>query len=87
MSNKIMTIEVGSFGLRAGKCLREKMLEEHSIDSNGNYHPHEENGFTSVYGNNYRCDKYIENAEVYFSEFEDPKLKESKYLQEIISNF
>ena len=38
------------------------------------------NKWTSVFGNNYDCDRYIENAEVYFTEVEDSITKESKII-------
>lgn len=78
-SNKILTIEIGAFGLRTGRTLRETMLSEHCIDYDGKFNNSmSEKTATSVYGNNYSDDKYIENLDVYFTERENPKSKESK---------
>lgn len=78
-SNNILTIEIGGFGLRTGKWLRETMLSEHCIDNDGHFKSDlAEKTATSVYGNNYDWDKFIENADVYFTEEQDGKGKECK---------
>ena len=33
----MLTIEIGAFGLRAGRTLRETMLNEHCIDFDGKF--------------------------------------------------
>ena len=84
-SRNILTIEIGAFGLRTGQALRETMLKEHWIDYGGKFNDSiVERTASSVYGNNYDNDKFIEHADVYFREEQDPKNKETKYIPRCI---